>query len=113
MALAQEFTVEFELSKMACFSAIPQLKLNNSLVKLATFVWLTICDGPTDRTAVLRLARQAVARFPVLEPEVRRFLADQLRTAEPSDLRRQQGAIDRAVGRMVLQSIIAEPDGVL
>jgi hypothetical protein len=76
-------------------------------------IWLTICVGPADRPAVLRLTRQAVARLPELEPEARRFLADQLRKAEPSDPKRQRGDVDRAVEGMVLQSVIAEPDDVL
>jgi hypothetical protein len=42
MALALGLTVELELSRIACFAAIPQLMLDAVVLKLAPFV------DPTD-----------------------------------------------------------------
>lgn len=76
--------------------------------------WLTIQVGPSEGAAVLALAREAVARVKELDPEARRFLADQLwKDRRPGAHKGGRKGIDHAVGLLVLRSISAEAEGVL
>src|SRR5947209_8451210 len=75
---------------------------------------LTVQVGPSDRAAVLALARETVARMRELDPEARRFVAAELRRAEASEeLSSGPVDIERAVGLMVLKSANVEPGGMV
>jgi len=76
--------------------------------------WLTVQVGPSERRAVLALAREAVGRLGKLVSEARRFLAAELRKhRSPRASARGPRAIAKAVGQLALKSVNAQPDGVL
>jgi len=76
--------------------------------------WLALHVDPSERKAALALARQAVGRIRELEPEARRFLAAELQKTHRRKPRRAgPGGIGKAVGKLALYSISAQPDGVL